>query len=285
MEASMKPFGQAQLLLPLLIALALSSGRSWAQDEPQEATPPAPPAETSGSGDGEDEAEDAKADSETIPVSGGGAVREGDNEGDAAASSEKPRDPRVPFFTTLRPSWAFQLHGSSKAMGGTDLSLTGEDVSPRAFAMQFEYQPPFLQDFGVFSLGPSLGIYPFIPRRSGVAPTSGTLSIWEVGGQLRYQARFFREQPIVPVLGYSLEYIRYTLADGTDGSVVAQGPFVGALLLLNIFDPGGAAGFYTNFEVLRSYVAFEYRMLSGSDPQGPLTFSGGSLFFGLRFEF
>jgi hypothetical protein len=186
---------------------------------------------------------------------------------------------RIPSYTLTRPSWGVSATGAIKALGGQ--SLAPEQTTPtRALQFAAEYQFPFLQDAGVFSAGPSVGIYPII---GGQKITNTPVSLWEAGGQVRYQARFFREQPVVPFAGYEMQYMNYRLNTGPSGSLTASGPLFGAMLLLNFIEPSSAAEFYVTQGVSRSYLTAEFKSLSGSD--GKLAFSGLSLFLGLRLEF
>jgi hypothetical protein len=189
-------------------------------------------------------------------------------------------NPRIPYYQQIRPQWGVELGGAAQSLGDSPSIPDLGDAKLRAISLRFEYQPSFLQGLGVFSLGPSLTAYPVIPKTSLTRPIVG---IWSVGGQIRYQARYFREQPIVPVAGYSYERLSYSLASGTQGSFITKGAFFGGMLLLNIFDPGTTAQFFLNYKVTKSYLLAELHTYSGGDSN--ITVSGRSVFFGLRFEF
>jgi hypothetical protein len=197
------------------------------------------------------------------------------------ASVARPgRDPRTPAFHYIRPAWSFELEGSLKAFGKTPgiPNLGTSDV--RGLSMQFDWQPTFIQSYGILGLGPRITWYPVMPTGAAVYSLGG---IFSAGGQVRYQLRFFREQPLVPVAGYAVEYVHYSLANGQSGGVTASGVFLGGQLLLNVFDPRGASEFFVNTGVLRSYIVAEYRTLTGSDAN--INLSGQSWFLGLRFEY
>ena len=186
-------------------------------------------------------------------------------------------NPRIPIYQRTRPNLGVQVYGSLKALGTPKGQLTTAKV--RATKVEIEWQPRFLQALGVIGFGPSISLYPILPN-AGL--TTRYYSIWSVGGQARYQARYFREQPLVPYAGYTYEYLKYSLKTGADSSITGQGPFFGAMILLNVFDQPSAAEFYVNHGVTRSYVLAEYRNLSGGDSN--VAFNGQALFFGLRFE-
>lgn len=197
----------------------------------------------------------------------------------AVAESRAQRNSRIPRYTLSRPSWGVQVTGAAKALGGKDLLGSQAGNPTRALQFSVEYQFPYLQTIGVLSLGPSAGIYPIFP---GGTVTSTVASLWDVGGQVRYQARFFREQPLVPVVGYEARYLTYRFKDGPAGALMTQGPFFGGMFLLNIIEPSSAAEFYINTGVSRSYLVAEVRTISGSDNN--INFSGATYFFGLRLE-
>ena len=199
---------------------------------------------------------------------------------EAVSIAKEARTSRAPRYTLTRPAWGVSVTGSLKALGGKDLVASQGGNSTRAIQISAEYQLPFLQSIGVISLGPSVGIYPIFPIGQ---TTESALGIWEIGGQARYQLRFFREQIFVPLAGFEVQRIAYTLQSGAAGSLIATGPLFGGMLLLNPLEPSSAAELYINHRVSRSYLVGELRGLSGSDAQ--ISFSGLSVFFGLRLEF
>lgn len=184
-------------------------------------------------------------------------------------------------FHHMKPTLGLEVAGSLRALGGGNILPGRAQSSPtRAIHLQIDWQPAFIQSLGVLGIGPSVGVYPIF---GDSRPTTGTASVFEVGGQIQYQLRYFREQPLVPVVGYAGEYLTYRFTTGQKGSLMIQGPMLGAWLLLNIFEPGAAADFYVNTGVKRSYLVAEYRRLEGANAD--LDISGSSIFGGLRFEF
>jgi hypothetical protein len=189
---------------------------------------------------------------------------------------------RLPSYQTALPEWGVQFSASANALGGgSNQALTHDQKSNPAygFSLLSEYQPRFIQKFGVLGIGPALEVFTI---RSG-ANTDGPFSMWSAGGQIRYQARYFREQPIVPVVAYTAEYFNYRFIQGGSGSLFASGPTFGLWILLNILDTNSASQFYTNVGILRSYLVLEYKNLNGSDNN--IRFSGGSYYAGVRCEF
>ena len=201
-----------------------------------------------------------------------------DGPGDSSPSAPTVRlsNPEIPEFTRLRPRWAVQLTGSANGLAPNNLSAT----TLSAGGIQFEYEPRFLQSIGVLSLGPSFDIY-FDPSGNN---TPSAFAVWGIGGQVRYQARFFRDQPFVPMVGYTMEQITYHFSsDGSQGAYQAKGPVFGGYFLLNWLEKSAAADFYDNWGILRSYLVAEVRSLSGGD--GTSNVDGTSCFFGLRLEY
>lgn len=193
---------------------------------------------------------------------------------------------RIKLFSyhDLRPHWGLQLETSFNPFGGNILG--GAAVIPQqgttpsyGIDLAFEFQPSFLQSIGVIGIGPRVGIYPIF----GGGVTSSVASIYSFGGQIRYQARYFRRQLIVPMAAYSLESFNYSFTTGQTGNFWAKGPTWGFWILLNTLDPESAADFYIDNGIARTYLVMESRILSGAD--SVVTFASASYYFGLRFEF
>ena len=197
-----------------------------------------------------------------------------------SANTPKKRDLRVPLYTTLRPEFGFQATGSLKAFGAKDINPGQGGKPARAVALQLEYQPRFIQAIGVLGAGLSANLFP-IASDAGLTPN--VTSIWAGGAQIRYQARFFHEQILVPVGGYEVEYLSYRYVSLVKGRVLTQGPFFGGYLLLNMFEPTTAAEAFGNNGVKRSYAVVEFRNLKGSNAD--ITIAGSSLYFGVRIEY
>jgi hypothetical protein len=201
-----------------------------------------------------------------------------------SANAEVPQsqlsfeDLRTPRFHQSRPEWGVEVTSSLNAFGGKAL-IYEQGTSPiYAFSIQMEYQPAVIQSYGVLGIGPSVALYP--PFNTAVS--SSFASLWAAGGQIRYQARYFREQILVPMIAYSAEYFNYDFQNGNHGNLIASGPTAGVWLLMNSLEKASASQLYLNNGVTRSYVVLEYRTLTSKDPL--LAGRKGSYYFGLRFE-
>jgi hypothetical protein len=193
-------------------------------------------------------------------------------------SEAQVRDPRTPKYHFTRPNWGFELTFSMDSLG-KQLFVPTQSETAKAILMEYDYQPAFLQSIGVIGIGPSIAFYPIF----GTGVTETAFSLWSVGAHIRYQARFFRQQVVVPVVGYNLDYFTYRFRTASNGSMILQGPVFGAWILLNMFEPSSAAQLYVDYKISRSYLVAEMRLLSGSDVN--LSITGSSLYFGLRFEY
>lgn len=185
----------------------------------------------------------------------------------------------IPKYQRNKPQWAYQLSGSVNALGSENFF----PIETGGVSVQFEFQPRFIQKFGILGLGLNLNAY-YLSAGSGF-PTPALpipFGIFSGGGQVRYQLRYLREQAIVPFGGYTAEYAYYNLTSGS-GTYWAHGPLVGGMILLNIFEPSAAAEMYADTDISRTYLTTEVRFISGGDgvvnvPMGP------SVYVGLRFE-
>lgn len=196
-----------------------------------------------------------------------------------APSLPLKRSARVPHFQDVKPQWGLQLNFSPRALGGVGLTPEQGTLPAFAFSVSPEFQPRFLQFFGVIGIGPSVSIYPIL---GGNNLTPRWSAIWSVGGQIRYQAKYFRQQILVPNIAYAFEYLGYAYSAGQSGNLQAQGPVYGLWLLLNKLDPSAAADFYIDAGVARSYLIFEARNVLGRDAN--ISINGFSYYVGLRVE-
>lgn len=187
----------------------------------------------------------------------------------------------VPAYKKARPNWGTEALFGHRGFGSGGAVGDRAGTKVRAITLRFEFQPEFLQKAGVFSLGPTFSIYPVVPGQSSTEKATNILS---GGATVRYQGRFFREQPVVPFAGYQFEYLSYRLKDtGDKGRLTIQGPFAGLMFLLNVLAPDDANEFYMLHGVSRSYLVAEARFMSGSDPG--VSISGAAAFLGIRIEY
>ncbi|MFZ9595837.1 MAG: hypothetical protein ACO3A2_07130 [Bdellovibrionia bacterium] len=197
------------------------------------------------------------------------------------------RDPRIPRFYDYKPQWGISLNYSPAAFGGRALAPQQGSLQATAFSIVTEFQPRFIQSLGVLGIGTALSIYPILGQPSEASPLNpSAFSIWSLGGQVRYQARFFRQQVLVPSVAYAWEYLTYYFNDGPEGHLLLSGPVYGLWLLLNWIDPSTAAHFFIDYGVARTYLIFEARDVRSSQENLNIqSVRGFSYFLGLRFEF
>lgn len=184
-------------------------------------------------------------------------------------------------YQLIRPMWATEFSYSPGALGRTNLAPETGSVTAKAFTLSFQFQPTGIQRIGVFSVGPTVSVYPLFSNQTSV--TNNFYSIWSAGIAGRYQARLVREQILVPVAGLNIERFNYHKTNNLSGAFPLSGPMLGVNLLLNPLEPNAAFDFYANTGVLRSYLTAEAFFLKGSDAN--LNISGTSIFVGLRVEF
>jgi hypothetical protein len=198
----------------------------------------------------------------------------------------------IPTYQKKRPTAAFQPNISMSAYPNAKLQNLSFNSPPqfRAFGFQAEYQPEFIQAIGVFSFGASLTYYPV-----NKALKDSSLINFGWGGQARYQAVFFRNQILVPFVGYSGEVFNYAVVNNegdppynpATGYLLVTGPVFGGMLLLNVLEEEAAGSMYTNYGICRTYLFGEYRRTKSSLTSSVaqyLRLDGDSLFLGLRFE-
>jgi hypothetical protein len=197
------------------------------------------------------------------------------------ASSHKAKthfvDPRIPLQDRQGPRIGLEFGFLYQALGNPfELEEAESDSNLSGLSIRADYQPRFFQRFGVLSFGPSLQLF------YDAEISSNLVSLRAAGGQVRYQAFFFRNQPIVPTIGYSFDYLNFEI-DGDLFTGSAHGPLFELGILLNFFDPRIATDIYQTFRVRRTYLLIGARLNSG-DLDGE-SFSGTSYHAGLRMEF
>ena len=206
-----------------------------------------------------------------------------------------------------RPSWAFQMGVTLQGLG-KPYRLTGDPYSynVRGATLEFDYEPKFLQAFGVFSIGPNLsyfGTSGITTPDAQISPPQLTqgLGLWSYGISARYQARFVNGQKFVPYAGFEAQNFSYKLlgvaptngsaptvdpnTGGTywKGSSWVSGPVIGAMLLLNWLEPEMAQETYNNWGLKRSYLFAEGKVLNSTDHV--VDTDGAAIYFGFRIEY
>ena len=238
--------------------------------------PPPPPDSLKDAGKAEDEAAKAAAEEkppEELPPD----ASKGDTVSSEPAQTEPPRlsqsiseyDPRIPPYYYYKPQWAVGLFYAPRAFGDVSTVIRGASIV-------FEYQPRFLQKIGVIGLGPVFSVYP-------ITSPSWNLNAWSVGGIVRYQARWFQNQWLVPTLGFSFDRITYNVKTPPSVTTTESGPVFGLMFLLNAIDPDTAAQSFVEPGFVRSYVFAELKRPTSSDVL--LANQGNVWQFGLRIEF
>jgi hypothetical protein len=182
-------------------------------------------------------------------------------------------------YIDARPNFGFQIEGSLNAFGGSTISPAQQGVTSKAVLLETEYQPAFLQSFGVLGFGPSIGAY---PTTGSVQVVNGLTSLWEVGAQVRYQFKYFTEQVIVPFVAYNYQRLNYNIIQGGNGSLSIAGGSAGLSVLLNRLDESAAADLYHNTGISRLYLVAEMKNLQGSNED--VAVNGSSFFLGIRCE-
>ena len=186
-------------------------------------------------------------------------------------------------YNHFRPQWGVGLNSSPVGMGDKNFSLpTNENLALNSFYLNLDYQPSFFQSYGVFSVG-MLGSVQ-TPKLVNDSSKPGLIYLWSVGGDVRYQARYFDHQFIVPMVSYSVESLNYKLRTNSKGRLISRGPTFGVWILLNYFDPGNGKDFFYDYGIARSYLTFEIKNSSGTNLDGAST-SEQSYYCGIRFEF
>jgi len=189
-------------------------------------------------------------------------------------------------YLSAKPQWGVELSGSAGGMGRrTVIAAPPGRVDTigaiSAISAQLDFQPAFLQRFGVVSIGPSLNFFP-VNNVSG-HPKLTLVWAWSTGAQARYQLRLLQEQLLVPMIGYSAEFFNYQLRTGQQQGFLARGPMAGVWLYLGFFDRATAASAFRNVGISKTYITFEGRRLSGWDNNVSVGFN--SVHLGLRFEY
>jgi hypothetical protein len=180
------------------------------------------------------------------------------------------------------PRVAIEFTGSKNGLGNQSYSGgTGADFHTIPLMMQVDYQP--LHWLGVWGIGSFFGFD--LTRMAGADAPGARPSLhfgWSAGGQIRYQARYFEWQPVVPTFAYSMGSWNYKTTFGSPGSFPVQGPVYGLWVYLNALDRSSSSSFFEDIGVVRSYLTLEMREITGGDAVYKI--GGRSYHVGLRFE-
>jgi len=201
-------------------------------------------------------------------------------------NTSKVRRLNQPIYERVRPTWGFELtvgqpFASFAPSFMPDYVIPSNTSSYVGYApsLRIEYQPAFIQSIGVLGIGYSATSYIL------TGFSNSWLSLYGSGVQLRYQARFFNEQILVPEAAFSVQYVGYNFATATNqltGALWATETQLGLWFLLNKLEPSATNDGFIETGILRTYLTSEVHLPNGSD--GNINLSSPSLFFGLRIE-
>ncbi|MBI4925872.1 MAG: hypothetical protein HY843_08115 [Bdellovibrio sp.] len=186
-------------------------------------------------------------------------------------------------YNHYKPQWGVELNMSPYQINNDLFEIP--DNTPiwlNHYTIQVEFQPRFVQPYGVLGIGLLTAIHTPSSRDTGTKQE--LVYSFSLGGELRYQLCYFRNQFIVPNVAYSWEFWKYRLRNNnSSGNLIVQGPTIGAWLLLNFFDSENGKDFFYDYGIARTYLIFEARFLKGSNSSAAM--SGRAYYTGLRFEF
>lgn len=199
----------------------------------------------------------------------------------ASTQSISSTSPETISYQNFRPQWGLELQGA--ALNDRELTQiqNGKKYSMYSLGLQWEFQPRFIQTIGVLGAGLSLGAHPGQIAEGKVK--SDLIFAWSAGGQVRYQARFFENQWIVPMVAYSAEIMNYQLRATPVGRLMTRGPTLGAWILLNALDTKSGRTLFYDYGVARTYLVAEMKTMTGQDTV--VKTNGRTYYVGLRFEY
>lgn len=193
---------------------------------------------------------------------------------------EAPLLREKPIADWSHPSFSLDLAFSTGPGQSDQSAIAGPNQVFRYFSFQSEWIPEIEEGrFGAISVGGKFSLYP--SSQKGQLGLNG-IQDWAVGSQLLYQARFFENQPLVPVFGYHADFRDHQLTEETSTLVFQHGPCLGGWLLLNFIDTELSRSFYRNSKVLRTYLTVEWRNQVAKNDE--VVWNESQWEFGLRFE-
>lgn len=173
-----------------------------------------------------------------------------------------------------RPWVGIEVSGGATGFGDQTLKSGAPlEFDKLPVRMQVDVQP--LHALGVLSAGITTEYY--FTRASAALRKA-----YSLGGQVRYQAKFFDYQLIVPMAAYSTESFFYKLSSGPSNRFVVRGPTFGLWVFLNAIDRNTARGARRDLGLSRTYLTLERRTIEGED--GAFSITGSAYQLGLRIE-
>jgi hypothetical protein len=179
-----------------------------------------------------------------------------------------------PWYQTATSSWSFGFRAGVNRF-----------PAPRAngdlYQLTWDWILPW-QSIGAFSIGPNLAL--FNPELTPAAISSSPLNLM-AGVTLRYQAKWFLNQPVVPTASVAWNYHRLKSAFVVAPYATGSGVSVAAGLLLHLgwIDRHTAKEAFQSLGMTRAYLSLELEKTNFQNQ----VFSLDALFylFGVRFEF
>jgi hypothetical protein len=184
-------------------------------------------------------------------------------------------DPKIPWFQSLRSSWSVSFKAGFQGFpvndGGGNLYLASGD-----------WMIPF-QKAGILSVFIQGGLAPL--SAPSMTLSQSNLLNPVIGGGLRYQLKFFPNQPLVPTASLSYDYYRLKTTNPTTSTVSAAQPAFGYGVFLNLgwLDPVTARGAYQSLGLTKFYLTAE---IHHTDFQNSAVSMNSKIYlFGIRTEF
>ena len=87
-----------------------------------------------------------------------------------------------PDYKSAHPQTGFEINASPNAFGGSALTNTQGANSIYALNLRAEYQPAFIQNYGILGIGPSFTAY--VPHGGNITPNAPALSLLGAGGHM-----------------------------------------------------------------------------------------------------
>ena len=195
--------------------------------------------------------------------------------GPGASILDDPQyDPSIPWYQSVKSQWAFQLR-----MAQNRFPIS--EGNGNLYQLGVEWMIPF-QKIGIFSMGANGGILQLVAPTTSLSTNSFNPF---VGGQLRYQLKFFNNQPIVPTGAVTYDYYQLKnlspVATNASGSQV--GFSYGVMLNLSWIDQVTSRGAYQSIGLTKFYLTGE---IFQSEFSNAVFFLNSKFYlFGIRAEF
>jgi len=183
-------------------------------------------------------------------------------------------DPTIPWYQSVKSQWGIQLRMAQNR-------FPIQEGNGNLYQLGIEWMVPF-QKIGIFSIGVNGGFLKL------VAPTtslSNNLFNPIVGGQVRYQLKFFSNQPIVPTGAVTYDYyqLKNSSPVATNASGSQLGLSYGLMLNLSWIDQVTARGAYQSLGLTKFYLTGE--IFQSEFTNAVFYLNSKFYLFGIRAEF